>query len=55
MVQGAIMAVGASRPTVIADKDGFFCIKNEMLVSLLFTYSLCPKLVVSTLSRYMSI
>jgi hypothetical protein len=49
------MAVGASRPTVIADKDGFFSIKNEMLVSLLFTYSLCPKLVVSTLSRYMSI
>lgn len=31
--QGAIMAVGASRPTVIADKDGFFSIKNEMLVN----------------------
>lgn len=31
--QGAIMAVGASRPTVKADKDGFFSIKNEMLVN----------------------
>ncbi|XP_062194621.1 dihydrolipoyllysine-residue acetyltransferase component 4 of pyruvate dehydrogenase complex, chloroplastic-like [Phragmites australis] len=31
--QGAIMAVGASRPTVVADKDGFFGIKNEMLVN----------------------
>lgn len=31
--QGAIMAVGASRPTVIADKDGFFSIKNEMLIN----------------------
>jgi hypothetical protein len=33
-MQGAIMAVGASRPSVVADKDGFFSIKNEMLVSL---------------------
>lgn len=31
------MAVGASRPTVVADKDGFFGIRNEMLVSL-FSY-----------------
>ncbi|TVU09500.1 hypothetical protein EJB05_42976 [Eragrostis curvula] len=31
--QGAIMAVGESRPTVVADKDGFFSIKNEMLVN----------------------
>ncbi|KAM0858128.1 hypothetical protein ACQ4PT_048031 [Festuca glaucescens] len=31
--QGAIMAVGASRPTVMAGKDGFFSIKNEMLVN----------------------
>lgn len=31
------MAVGASRPTVVADKDGFFSIKSEMLVSL-FSY-----------------
>ncbi|KAL5201136.1 hypothetical protein ABZP36_035490 [Zizania latifolia] len=30
---GAIMAIGASRPTVVADKDGFFSIKNEMLVN----------------------
>ncbi|CAA3006111.1 dihydrolipoyllysine-residue acetyltransferase component 4 of pyruvate dehydrogenase complex [Olea europaea subsp. europaea] len=31
--QGAIMAVGASKPTVLADKDGFFSIKNKMLVN----------------------
>ncbi|GJM98838.1 hypothetical protein PR202_ga15882 [Eleusine coracana subsp. coracana] len=31
--QGAIMAVGASKPTVVADKDGFFSIKNEMMVN----------------------
>jgi pyruvate dehydrogenase E2 component (dihydrolipoamide acetyltransferase) len=31
------MAVGASRPTVVADQDGFFSIKSEMLVSL-FSY-----------------
>lgn len=31
--QGAIMAVGASKPTVTADKDGFFSIKNKMLVN----------------------
>ncbi|KAF0912960.1 hypothetical protein E2562_019769 [Oryza meyeriana var. granulata] len=31
--QGAIMAVGGSRPTVVANKDGFFSIKNEMLVN----------------------
>ncbi|KOM36333.1 hypothetical protein LR48_Vigan02g248300 [Vigna angularis] len=31
--QGAIMAVGASRPTVLADKDGFFSVKNKMLFS----------------------
>jgi len=43
--QGAIMAVGASKPTVLADKDGFFSVKNKMLVSyllylLLFVYAL---------------
>lgn len=27
------MAVGASKPTVVADADGFFCVKNKMLVS----------------------
>lgn len=27
------MAVGASKPTVVADKDGFFSVKNKMLVS----------------------
>ncbi|XP_073152768.1 dihydrolipoyllysine-residue acetyltransferase component 4 of pyruvate dehydrogenase complex, chloroplastic-like [Henckelia pumila] len=31
--QGAIMAVGASKPTVSADKDGFFSVKNKMLVN----------------------
>ncbi|KAL6577687.1 Lta2p [Orobanche minor] len=31
--QGAIMAVGASKPTVTADKDGFFSVKNKMLVN----------------------
>ncbi|XP_039795155.1 dihydrolipoyllysine-residue acetyltransferase component 4 of pyruvate dehydrogenase complex, chloroplastic-like isoform X2 [Panicum virgatum] len=31
--QGAIMAVGASKPTVVADKDSFFSIKSEMLVN----------------------
>ncbi|CAL0318100.1 unnamed protein product [Lupinus luteus] len=31
--QGAIMAVGASKPTVLADKDGFFSVKNKMLVN----------------------
>ncbi|EHA8588721.1 dihydrolipoyllysine-residue acetyltransferase component 4 of pyruvate dehydrogenase complex, chloroplastic [Cocos nucifera] len=31
--QGAIMAVGASKPTVVADGDGFFTIKNKMLVN----------------------
>uniref|UniRef100_A0A0D9XDK6 Dihydrolipoamide acetyltransferase component of pyruvate dehydrogenase complex n=1 Tax=Leersia perrieri TaxID=77586 RepID=A0A0D9XDK6_9ORYZ len=31
--QGAIMAIGGSRPTVVANKDGFFSIKNEMLVN----------------------
>ncbi|CAN8266504.1 unnamed protein product [Cochlearia groenlandica] len=31
--QGAIMAVGASKPTVVADKDGFFSVKNKMMVN----------------------
>ncbi|KAK8546931.1 hypothetical protein V6N13_099677 [Hibiscus sabdariffa] len=31
--QGAIMAVGASKPTVVADADGFFSLKNKMLVN----------------------
>ncbi|KAF7827830.1 Dihydrolipoyllysine-residue acetyltransferase component 4 of pyruvate dehydrogenase complex, chloroplastic [Senna tora] len=31
--QGAIMAVGASKPTALADKDGFFSVKNKMLVN----------------------
>ncbi|XP_074296112.1 dihydrolipoyllysine-residue acetyltransferase component 4 of pyruvate dehydrogenase complex, chloroplastic-like isoform X2 [Silene latifolia] len=29
--QGAIMAVGASKPTVVADADGYFSVKNKML------------------------
>lgn len=32
--QGAIMAVGASKPTVVADADGFFSVKSKMLVSM---------------------
>lgn len=31
--QGAIMAVGASKPAVVADKDGFFSVKNKMQVN----------------------
>lgn len=27
------MAVGASKPNVVAGKDGFFTVKNKMLVS----------------------
>ncbi|KAF5789191.1 putative dihydrolipoyllysine-residue acetyltransferase [Helianthus annuus] len=30
---GAIMADGASKPTPIADKDGYFSVKSQMLVS----------------------
>ena len=29
------MAVGASKPTVVADADGFFSVKNKMQVSLI--------------------
>lgn len=29
------MAVGASKPTVVADADGFFTVKSKMLVSFL--------------------
>lgn len=32
--QGAIMAVGASKPTPVADADGFFSVKNKMLVNI---------------------
>ncbi|KAL8241910.1 hypothetical protein R6Q59_012212 [Mikania micrantha] len=31
--QGAIMAVGASKPTPVADKDGYFSVKSQMLVN----------------------
>ncbi|ONI31378.1 hypothetical protein PRUPE_1G309100 [Prunus persica] len=31
--QGAIIAVGASKPTVVADADGFFSVKSKMLVN----------------------
>ena len=36
-IQGAIMAVGASKPTVVADADGFFSVKSKMLVSIIHT------------------
>lgn len=32
-VQGAIMAVGASKPTVVAGGDGFFSVKSKMQAS----------------------
>lgn len=28
------MAVGASKPTVVSDSEGFFSVKNKMLVCL---------------------
>lgn len=28
------MAVGASKPTAVADKDGYFSVQNQMVVSL---------------------
>ncbi|KAL4574553.1 hypothetical protein LXL04_021386 [Taraxacum kok-saghyz] len=31
--QGAIMAVGASKPTAVADKNGYFSVKSQMLVN----------------------
>ncbi|MCL7047580.1 hypothetical protein MKW94_002025 [Papaver nudicaule] len=31
--QGAIMAVGASKPKVVTDEDGYFSVKNQMLVN----------------------
>ncbi|XP_050241167.1 dihydrolipoyllysine-residue acetyltransferase component 4 of pyruvate dehydrogenase complex, chloroplastic [Quercus robur] len=31
--QGAIMAVGSSKPTVVADADGYFSVKSKMLVN----------------------
>ncbi|PWA85248.1 dihydrolipoamide acetyltransferase pyruvate dehydrogenase complex [Artemisia annua] len=31
--QGAIMAVGASKPTAVADKDGYFSVKSQMTVN----------------------
>ncbi|KAK8937854.1 hypothetical protein KSP40_PGU019802 [Platanthera guangdongensis] len=33
LFQGAIMAVGASKPTVVPGADGFFTIKNKMMVN----------------------
>lgn len=48
------MAVGASKPTVVVDKDGFFSIKNEMLVSLFsYLHILCAyRLLFSLLSFF---
>lgn len=34
------MAVGASKPTVLADADGFFRVKSKMLVSYIVVYIL---------------
>lgn len=35
-MQGAIMAVGASEPTVVATKDGRIGMKNQMQVTNIF-------------------
>lgn len=32
------MAVGASKPTVVTDEDGFFSVKSKMLVSLFWCF-----------------
>lgn len=34
------MAVGASKPTVMADSEGFFSVKSKMLVSFVNLYVL---------------
>lgn len=41
-IQGAIMAVGASKPTVVVDAEGFFSVKNKMLVCSLSNYYYKP-------------
>ena len=46
LVQGAIMAVGASQPTVVGTKDGRIGMKNQMQVTSIF-YSLVSEKVVS--------
>lgn len=43
------MAVGASKPTVIADADGFFSVKSKMLVSFL---RLCNALIDYTVAIF---
>lgn len=40
LLQGAIMAVGASKPAVVASKDGRIGMKNQMQVSNLMMYNL---------------
>ncbi|KAJ6903007.1 hypothetical protein NC651_020484 [Populus alba x Populus x berolinensis] len=37
---GAIMAVGASKPTVLADKDGFFSVKNNAVSIFIGDYAI---------------
>lgn len=39
------MAVGASKPTVVTDADGFFSVKSKMLVSFLFLLTFCSVLI----------
>lgn len=43
------MAVGASKPTVVADADGFFSVKSKMLVSLVSISSSIYKMMYFTL------
>ncbi|KAF4402629.1 hypothetical protein G4B88_012414 [Cannabis sativa] len=38
--QGAIMAVGASKPTVIADAEGYFSVKSKMLTAVFLISSM---------------
>ncbi|EXB40553.1 hypothetical protein L484_001181 [Morus notabilis] len=38
--KGAIMVVGASKPTVVANADGFFSVKSKMLVRAVSTFML---------------
>ncbi|EXC10710.1 hypothetical protein L484_025294 [Morus notabilis] len=38
--KGAIMVVGASKPAVVADADGFFSVKSKMLVRAVSTFML---------------
>lgn len=46
------MAVGTSKPTVSADKDGFFSVKNKMLVGVGFLSSSFPLFYIGTIEFF---